>query len=33
VFTLLAAVLLLFELFAGIRDIRRTRLARRDVMV
>jgi hypothetical protein len=33
VFTLLAAVLLLFELFAGIRDIRRTRLARRDVTV
>ena len=31
VFTLLAAVLLLFELFASIRDIRRTRLARRDV--
>ncbi|MGH3675371.1 MAG: VWA domain-containing protein [Mycobacterium sp.] len=31
VFTLLAAVLLLFELFASIRDFRRTRLARRDV--
>jgi hypothetical protein len=31
VFTLPAAVLLLFELFAGIRDVRRTRLARRDV--
>lgn len=31
VFTLLAAVLLLFELFASIRDIRRMRLARRDV--
>jgi hypothetical protein len=31
VFTLLAAVLLLFELFASIRDVRRTRLARRDV--
>jgi hypothetical protein len=31
VFTLLASVLLLFELFAGIRDIRRTRLSRRDV--
>ncbi|WP_123029532.1 vWA domain-containing protein [Mycolicibacterium stellerae] len=31
VFTLTAAVLLLFELFAGIRDLRRTRLARRDV--
>ena len=31
VFTMLAAVLLLFELFASIRDIRRTRLARRDV--
>ncbi len=31
VFTLLASVLLLFELFASIRDIRRTRLARRDV--
>jgi hypothetical protein len=30
-FTLLASVLLLFELFASIRDIRRTRLARRDV--
>ena len=30
-FTLLAAVLLLFELFASIRDVRRTRLARRDV--
>jgi hypothetical protein len=30
-FTLLAAVLILFELFAGIRDIRRTRLAKRDV--
>ena len=33
VFTLLASVLLLFELFAGIRDLRRTRLARRDVAV
>ena len=32
VFTLLASVLLLFELFASIRDVRRTRLARRDVM-
>ena len=31
VFTLLAAVLILFELFAGIRDLRRTRSARRDV--
>jgi hypothetical protein len=31
VFTLLAAVLLLFELFASIRDVRRTRLAKRDV--
>lgn len=31
VFTLLAAVLLLFELFASIRDVRRTRSARRDV--
>ncbi len=31
VFTLLAAVLVLFELFASIRDVRRTRLARRDV--
>ena len=31
VFTMLAAVLLMFELFASIRDIRRTRLARRDV--
>jgi hypothetical protein len=31
VFTLLASVLLVFELFASIRDIRRTRLARRDV--
>lgn len=31
VFTLLAAVLLVFELFASIRDLRRTRLARRDV--
>ncbi len=31
VFTLPAAVLLLFELFASIRDVRRTRLARRDV--
>ena len=31
VFTMLAAMLLLFELFASIRDIRRTRLARRDV--
>lgn len=31
VFTLIASVLLLFELFASIRDIRRTRLARRDV--
>lgn len=30
-FTLLAAVLILFELFASIRDVRRTRLARRDV--
>lgn len=30
-FTMLAAVLLLFEFFAGIRDVRRTRLARRDV--
>ncbi|OBB00442.1 hypothetical protein A5662_14520 [Mycobacteriaceae bacterium 1482268.1] len=30
-FTLVAAVLLLFELFASIRDLRRTRLARRDV--
>lgn len=33
VFTLLAAVLLLFELFASIRDIRRTRLARGDVVL
>ena len=33
VFTLVAAVLLLFELFSSIRDIRRTRLARRDVTV
>ncbi|OBK73759.1 hypothetical protein [Mycobacterium sp. 1274761.0] len=32
-FTLVAAVLLLFELFASIRDVRRTRLARRDVAV
>lgn len=32
-FTLMAAVLLLFELFASIRDVRRTRLARRDVML
>jgi hypothetical protein len=32
VFTLLASVLLLFELFTSIRDVRRTRLARRDVM-
>jgi hypothetical protein len=31
VFTLLAAVLLLSELFASIRDVRRTRSARRDV--
>jgi hypothetical protein len=31
VLTLLAAVLVLFELFASIRDVRRTRLARRDV--
>ena len=31
VFTLPAAVLLLFALFAGIRDLRRTRSARRDV--
>ena len=31
VFTLPAAVLILFELFAGIRDLRRTRSARRDV--
>lgn len=31
VFTLLAAVLILFELFAGIRDLRRTRSASRDV--
>lgn len=31
VFTLPAAVLILFELFASIRDVRRTRLARRDV--
>ncbi len=31
VFTVLAAVLVLFELFASIRDVRRTRLARRDV--
>jgi hypothetical protein len=31
IFTLLAAVLLLFEVFASIRDIRRTRLARRNV--
>jgi hypothetical protein len=31
VFTMVAAALLLFELFASIRDIRRTRLARRDV--
>jgi hypothetical protein len=31
VFTLLAAVLLLFELFSSIRDVRRTRLARRDI--
>ena len=31
VFTSLASVLLLFDLFASIRDIRRTRLARRDV--
>ncbi len=30
-FTMLAAVLLLFEFFASIRDVRRTRLARRDV--
>ena len=30
-FTLLAAVLILFELFASIRDLRRTRPARRDV--
>lgn len=30
-FTLLASVLLLFELFASIRDVRRTRLARREV--
>lgn len=33
VFTLVAAVLLLSELFASIRDMRRTRLARRDVAV
>jgi Ca-activated chloride channel family protein len=31
VFTLPAAVLILFELFAGIRDLRRTRSARREV--
>jgi hypothetical protein len=31
VFTMLAAMLILFELFASIRDYRRTRLARRDV--
>jgi hypothetical protein len=31
VFTLLAAVLLLFELFANLREFRRTRMARRDV--
>ena len=31
VFTLPAAVLILFELFASIRDLRRTRSARRDV--
>jgi hypothetical protein len=33
VFTLVAAVLLLVELFSSIRDLRRTRLARRDVTV
>lgn len=32
-FTLMASVLLLFELFASIRDVRRTRLARRDVVL
>jgi hypothetical protein len=32
-FTLMASVLLLFELFASIRDVRRTRLAGRDVML
>ena len=29
----MASVLLLFELFASIRDVRRTRLARRDVVL